>query len=355
MSKLVFQGDASGTGTITIAAPNTSTNTTYTLPSADGSAGQPLTTNGSGTLSWGGANLMTQGRLTLTSATPVTTSDVTGATTVYFTPYKGNQVQIYDGSSWITYSFTELSQATTDATKSPAAVANNSNYDVFVWMDGSTMRATRGPAWTSDTARGTGAGTTELEILNGRYVNKVAITNGPAARAGLYVGTIRSDGSAQINDSAAKRHVWNNYNRVLRSCRVGESTDSWTYSTATFRQANGSSANQLDVLFGLSEDPINCIVLAAAINNNANFRAIMVGIGVDSTSTNSGSSHGVNTGTSGSFQTYVESQYIGYPGLGRHYLAWLERGDGNDTQTWYGDAGNPTVFGTSCIQGEVMA
>src|SRR6185436_9706895 len=38
------------------------------------------------------------GRLTLTSGTPVTTGDVTAATTLYFTPNGGNQIALYTGS-----------------------------------------------------------------------------------------------------------------------------------------------------------------------------------------------------------------------------------------------------------------
>src|SRR3954467_15935764 len=41
-----------------------------------------------------------QGRLTLTSATPVTTTDVTGATTIYYALHKGNHIPLYDGTNW---------------------------------------------------------------------------------------------------------------------------------------------------------------------------------------------------------------------------------------------------------------
>lgn len=41
-----------------------------------------------------------QGRLTLTSGTPVTTSDVTAATTIYFTPYKGNRIALCGGTNF---------------------------------------------------------------------------------------------------------------------------------------------------------------------------------------------------------------------------------------------------------------
>ncbi len=130
------------------------------------------------------------------------TSDQSGKTTIYYTPYNGNQVVIYDWMNMLSTSFSELSNITTNSSTGnagPAAVAANSNYDLFVWNNSGTVMLTRGPAWSSDAARGTGAGTTELQCINGILTNKVAITNGPGANLGTYVGTVRSDGSSQIN------------------------------------------------------------------------------------------------------------------------------------------------------------
>ena len=52
MSNFKIQGNSSGSGTTTIQTGNTNSDTTYTLPTADGTNGQLLSTNGSGTLSW---------------------------------------------------------------------------------------------------------------------------------------------------------------------------------------------------------------------------------------------------------------------------------------------------------------
>ena len=130
----------------------------------------------------GGGSSIPQGRLTLLTVTPVMASNQTGKTTIYYTPYTGNQMPIYNGTSFASASFAELSNITTNSSTGnagPAAVAANSNYDLFVWLNGTTATLTRGPAWTSDTARGTGTGTTELQRINGIWTNKNAITNGP--------------------------------------------------------------------------------------------------------------------------------------------------------------------------------
>lgn len=294
------------------------------------------------------------GRITLTSGTPVTAADVSGATTVYFTPYRGNKVPVYDGVTWSMRTIGELSQTTSDTTKSPAAVANNSNYDLFVWDDSGTMRCTRGPAWSSDTSRGTGAGTTELSLFEGRYYNANNITNGPAAGRGTYVGTIRSDGSAQINDTMAKRHVWNMYNRVARPMRVLESADSWNYSTAAWRQMNNSTANQLDFVRGLDEDSVHAETNQEVSSSTATIRIARCAIGLDSVTAFATGCMPGRIPVSSDAVRGATASYVGLPGIGRHYLAALEQGAGSDTQTWSGDGGSPT-FIQNGITGSVMA
>lgn len=279
-----------------------------------------------------------QGRLTLTSGTPVTTSNVTGATTVYYTAYVGRRVPIYNGTQWVMADIGgELSQTTADTTKSPAAVTTNSNYDLFVWNDSGTLRCTRGPAWSSATARGTGAGTTELEQVNGIWVNKIAITNGPAAQRGTYVGTIRSDGSSQINDSLGLRHVWNMYNRQKRPLRKAIVTSTWNYSTATWRQANADTANQVSAVFGMNDDTTNLIVNMAAFSSGATGRVVSAGVGLDSTTAPEATYSIRNYGfVSTTDVASLVTQFDGFAGLGYHYFAILELGGGTDTQTWVG-------------------
>ncbi len=50
MGQLTFQATLGGA--VNLAGPNTASTTTFTLPAADGTSGQPLQTNGSGTLSF---------------------------------------------------------------------------------------------------------------------------------------------------------------------------------------------------------------------------------------------------------------------------------------------------------------
>jgi len=291
-----------------------------------------------------------QGRLTLTSGSPVMTANATAATSIYYSPYNGNLVPLYDGTNLVPTTFAELTNTTTDNTKNPAAVTTNSNYDLFVWNDSGTIRLGRGPAWTSDTARGTGAGTTELQRVNGVWLNKVAITNGPVANRGTYVGTVRSDGSSQINWQAgaiaangteAILGVWNYYNRVQVGGLVGDSTDTWTCATTTIRPANNSNTMRASWVCGLAEDPFEArydFVWAGPVAGTFAY----AGVGLDSTTVFAGRRSIVQAAQ---VTAQVGSGDHRTTSLGFHYMQALECGDGSNG-TFEGDNGVPLLLQT---------
>jgi hypothetical protein len=241
----------------------------------------------------------------------------------------------------------ELSQAVSDSTKSPAGVTTNSNYDLFVWDDSGTYRCTRGPAWTSDTGRGTGAGTTELQMISGIYTNAVAISNGPGANRGTYVGTIRTNGSSTVDWSvggtadggtAGYIGLWNAYNRVSWTAGVFDSTTSWNYTTATTRASNGSNAMRVSFVAGLAgahviETVFNGLQSTATTGGRC-------GVGYDTTSAFAGAigSPQIAAGAAGTLigrdQRIVD--------LGFHYYQALERGASGTT--FYGDNNSPTTI-----------
>lgn len=267
-----------------------------------------------------GFNNTSDFRLTLTSGTPVTTSDVTAATTLYFTPYKGSLISLYDGTSiWATISSAEMSIAV------PATTSQM--YDVFCYNN-SGVPTLELLAWTNDTARATA-----LVLQNGVYVKSGATTR-------RYVGSFRTTGvSGQTEDSNAKRYVWNMYNRVVRNLRRIETTASWTYSTNTLRQANAAAANQLDFVRGLDEDAIRADVMAQASTSAGSFPAVTVAIGLDSTTT-AQVPYSQTIWPASSAATPLFAYYTGLPGLGRHTLVWLEA-SAQATTTWVGNS----IFG----------
>ncbi len=299
-----------------------------------------------------GGLLIPQGRLTATSGVPVATGAtavVANGTTVFYTPYNGLAALLWNGSAFGAVGFGgELSQLLTDTTKSPAAAAANSVYDVFIWSDGSTspatIRATRGPAWTSSTARGTGAGTTELQLIQGVYTNKNDIINGPRAGFGTYLGSFVTNGTATLNFGfggaasggvLANLSIWNNYNRRPMSPQVTDSGVSYTYTSATTRAARASNNNRINYVIGLSEDVITGIY-AVSFVPSASVAAFGLGaIALDTTTVAPANGWFIEAETASAISRAFTAAYIdNAPIIGSHFLQAVEASDGSHASTF---------------------
>lgn len=300
-----------------------------------------------------------QGRLTLTTATPVLTSDVTAAGTVYYTPYLGNSIPIWNGSVWINRSFSEMSIELQD----PEHTADT-NYDVFAALDSGTMRICTGPAWSSSTARGTGAATTEIERILGFWTNAEELTTcrygastfTVAAGYGTYLGTFRTTAtvadtemtfapSAGSGGSANKLYVWNAYNRVQASALMRDNTNSWNSANASWRAANNSSSNRVSFIRGLDEDHVSASY-QIYVETNTEGAHVRVGVGLDSTSAISGVTGEIETENGGSGQEglmagTIRAEWAGVTGIGLHYISALEEAN-STTPVFYGDDGAAT-------------
>ncbi|HET9432235.1 MAG TPA: hypothetical protein VFO37_00700, partial [Chitinophagaceae bacterium] len=267
-------------------------------------------------------NFPCNGRITLNTGVPVTTTNVTAATTIYFTPYAGNQIALWDGALWNTFSFTELSIAVPGTT--------STMYDLFIYDNvGTPTLETQ--TWTNDTTRAV-----SLAFQDGVYVKTSDHTR-------RYLGSFRTTTVVgQTEDSTAKRYVWNYYNRINRPMSALEATATWNYTTAAWRQANNSTANQLDFICGVPEDVVECRLKAAAANSTATIRNCGSGIGVDSTTVPGQLQNDASTCTNSTVTN--ATAYYQNTFTGRHFLAWLEYGGGGDTTTWIGTKNTPTFF-----------
>ena len=272
-------------------------------------------------------------RLTLTTGTPVTTADVTAAGTIYLTPYIGNRIRIYDGTRWNLYQNAEISLGLT--------LTSGKNYDVFVYDNAGTLTLELSAAWTNDTTRADA-----LTTQDGVNVKSGATTR-------LYLGTIRASGTNTTEDSygggsqsGGKRFVWNAYNRVDRHLGVKDTTDNWSYNTATWRQGNAASGNKVEYVAGLSQDVVHANAQTYTLPTGAgNTGQASIGVGVDATNANSALTLG-GKGISAAAYGQPTCTYHGYPGVGYHYLAWVEIASGTGTSTiWYGDDGKSFVQG----------
>lgn len=270
----------------------------------------------------GGASRVCEGRLTLISATPVTMSDVTAASNLFFTPYRGNNITLWNGTAWQTLAFSEITMALSGLTA-------NLPYDVFAFINTGAVALER-TAWASTTTRATG-----LVLQNG-----VLVRSGDATRR--YIGTFYAVSATTTEDSRTKRFVWNYYNRSRRRMFVQDTTDSWTYSAAAYRQANNNVANQIDMVIGVQEDTVDAWVQAFATNSTATFRQVNSAMGLDNSTVITLTANNVfvnNIGIIGA----PSARFNDFVGIGRHFITWLERGSGIDTQTWSGDNGGTAV------------
>lgn len=159
------------------------------------------------------------GRLTTESGVPVSTSDRTSQSTIYYTPFVHDTVPLWDGTQWKPVKFPETSLALSGLT-------SGKPYDVFGYLSSGVL-ALELLAWTGDTTRATA-----VTLQDGRYCKSGGKTR-------LLLGTIYTTGTTTTADAAATRYVGNVYNRV--AC-VGTGSGGYhTYTTGTRREWNGGS------------------------------------------------------------------------------------------------------------------
>lgn len=274
-------------------------------------------------------------RLTLTTAVPVTMADVTGAATIYLTPHNGNRVRVYDGTRWKIYALTEKSLAIGTLSAGDALLP----HDIFLYDNAGTLTLEK-LAWSSSTARATA-----LTTQDGVYVK-----TGDATR--LYVGSFRPTSTTTTADAELTRRLWNAYNRTPRKLKVIEGTNSWNYTTNTYRQVNAAAGNQVDYMCGIAGDPIT--LQAGAISSNSSAGQVRyTGIGIGSTSVNGAD---ITQPASASANEFVGSYCLlkTYQPVGYQYYAWLEKSTATGTSSWYGDNGDGTSIQSGMI-GECLA
>lgn len=307
-----------------------------------------------------------EGRLTLTTAVPVTTADVTSSSHLYFTPYTGSRIALYDGSAgWKMYTFSEID--TTLSGLNPGGI-----YDVFAYDSGGNVTietvawtdtnglvnstsvyiaapdnryqigaTTHGlsigdTVWVYGTGGSTGindkaytvatvADANHFEVYyggttpgvwssNGTWrktnvarVTALAYQDGVLVKSGTttkrYLGTFMATSSSTTRDSAQHRYVWNAQNRVRRKMMRQESIDSWAYTTAGFRLSGGSFDNMVDCIVGyFGTASIQVNGMAYSSNTNAGI-ARYSGIGVNTAVANSGDLIAVTNPSETTFQT----------------------------------------------------
>jgi hypothetical protein len=270
--------------------------------------------------------LLNNFRLTPTSGVPVQTGDANAVTTLYMTHYNGNQIALYNGSRWDVRRTAEISISLASATA-------GLGYDVFCY-DNSGTPTLELTAWTNSTTRATAL----------VYQNGVLVKSGATTRRYLgsfYCHTNGQTASSLTNTGATTgRYIFNYYNRVLLRMQRFESTASWAYNTSAYRQANGSTVNQLNFFVGVVEDAVVCSQTGITNINAANAGA-GIAIGLNSTTSPLNGSVAFLNSQIINYASYGSSTVNATPNLGLNYLSWME----------YGFSGGCTFFGSTYSNG----
>lgn len=259
------------------------------------------------------------GRLSASSTAQF--ADVTSVSTLYYVPWKTGLIGLYYGGAW------NLVVFSASVSLALSGLTADTNYDVFAYFDGTNVQLELGAAWTTDT---TGGGVAACARQDG-----VLVKSGDPTRR--YLGTIRATGATTTTDRENRRFIWNFYNRTARDMRALASS-SWTYATAAWRQANGSTANQVEFVQG-EEAVIDARVTALCTGSATNTNMAM-GIGIDSTIANSAQTYGafgVTSQTAGVGSQQSVAEMRAPIGAGYHKLCWLE----------YAGPGTTTVQGNT--------
>jgi hypothetical protein len=254
-----------------------------------------------------------QGRLTLESGVPVPSTDQAAKTTLYFTPYTGDKISLWDGAIWTTYTFTQFSIPV-------GLLASSTNYDVFVYHAGSGVLSLElGSLWTNDTTR-----SQSLTTQNGVLVKQTDLTR-------RYVGTIRSGSAGNtFEDTGAKRYVWNYYNRVRRELVMPtEATTSWVYTTATWRQANANAANKVEYVTGDASTVVDVTAVGTVFLSDQGGVAGAQSLGLNlTTGPNSNAVYNAFLNTDIDYGAYwpTITKFVGPIRLGYSAINWIELG-----------------------------
>ena len=268
------------------------------------------------------------GRLTIATADPIPADGTSG--TIYFTPFRGNLISLYAVDyGWRSYPFTELSISLSGKT-------SGSSIDVFVYNNAGTLTLEL-VSWSSPGTRATALTTQDGILVEAGYLDR------------RYLGTLSMSATGTVSDTVLNRGVWNYYNRVPRLLYATDTTSSWTYNAATWRQWRNTAANKVEFVTGWAEE-LTELNFTGMLNSGGSAVYAAIGIGLDAVDTNISHVAGLvgNTAT----RIMDIALYKAIPTVGYHYLAMLEFGHAS-TVTFYGQSASGNTILSAAI-GHVM-
>ena len=175
------------------------------------------------------------GRLSLFSGAPIVSGGyISGADKLYYNPYKGNTIALYDGASWLEYEINVPLMLDLNT-----GLQSGTMYDIFMTGAGgiSGTASLSAVNWTS------GGNRAPIVYQNGIPLSQFT--------GGRYLGTIRTTTNSTSEDSPYRRFVWNYDNRITNTLYYTDSTQH-TYNSPTPRVWNLNSGSRLEFVQGVA-------------------------------------------------------------------------------------------------------
>jgi len=184
------------------------------------------------------------GRLSSLSDNADNPAENANITQLFYVPYKGNVVMLWNGSSWV-------NRALTTITIPLAGLIAKTGYDVFIywndtavvaqtvaWSAGTAVRLNSDNSTSSSNPLNYATTRTALAVRDSRYVQSADNTR-------LYVGSFHTTNTTgQTADTSSQRLVANQYNRIRKQV-LGKATNSCfyygTHYTTTGQSGSGIS------------------------------------------------------------------------------------------------------------------
>ena len=198
------------------------------------------------------------------------------------------------------------------------------------------------------------AGTLTLDLSETASTTQDGIGVKTGATDRLLVALCYADAAGAITtyaEDAATQLVNNVFNKRKIFLYKKESTNSWTYNSATWRPANASTLNRLSLVCDGKNFVTSHVELYTS--RSANGDSVLPGVALDATNTSDTQSLMLMI-NSVSVNGPVANHYVGNPAAGYHFLQWTERAAvGGVAISVYGDFGIAVIQST--IFGEMLA
>lgn len=298
------------------------------------------------------------GRLTVASGVCAPNTDQVAQTILYYAPCASEWVPINNGTNMQLYQFTS---GPTDTVGLSISLGSNwttlTLYDVFVGLNSNTVTLCTGPAWSTTgagtSARGSGAGTTELALYKSLWTNAVSMTcrfsNSStftcAVNQCTYLGTVFINAAGQIDlqfgtsaagCGAALLSIWNQYNRKIARATVADTTAQWIYVTAAFRPADNSTSCKVSFVVGLPDDSFTATYTDVAILTAGGQAFVSIGLNANNAVATKAFTTTALNGAANQGDAALFSHWEDVPPVGLNQIFALERGDGVNNNQFFG-------------------